>query len=158
MDEATFVGQYADARLAQWWNAAPRLREGMLGLLAVLHQTPLAQLDQFTVGEHTGQPDEWPGERLVFAIRNNRAARGRASPDSFRLSIPLKLQGPLVFAFVSGIGPNPQPGPERQALIAPAFIAAVGQRQQAINHSVLDAIENRKPDQRDALWPIEYAL
>ena len=48
--------------------------------------------------------------------------------------------------------------PERQALIAPAFIAAVGQRQQAINHSVLDAIENRKPGQRDAIWPIEYAL
>lgn len=90
MDEATFLNCYADQTLRTWWmEATPCLQGQMLTLLTGLHATPLAQLDQFTVGLHTQQPDGWEGPRLVFAVRNNKAANGKATRNTICLSLAL---------------------------------------------------------------------
>ena len=87
MNETDFLESYADTRLKMWWETStPALRDQMLELITKLNKTPLAQLDQFTVGLHTNQPDDWQGSRLVFAINNNL----NATKESFCLSLALR--------------------------------------------------------------------
>lgn len=137
MDEQTFLGQYADGRLQEWWHSAqPFLRAEMVALVTGLHATPLAQLDQFTVGLHTGQPDGWDGARLVFAIRNNTVPNGHATTGTFCLSVPLNARPRIAVTVRRELGSDQETRDDRQALGARDFLNGLHQRQAAIRQIV----------------------
>jgi len=91
MDERSFLEEYADDRLLAFWRTRDiysRTNGEFLALLNALYQTPLWQLDQYTVGNYTGQADGLNDEpRLVFAIKNLGASD--ACDHSMVICIPL---------------------------------------------------------------------
>jgi hypothetical protein len=162
MDEAKFLGVYADSRLTEWWNAAaPPSRAEMLALLTGMHATPLTQLDQFTVGLHTGQPDGWEGPRLVFAIRNNVLPSSKATRHTFCVSVALTPQA-IAISVIPELDPDHQQGNQRQALSPNQSIACFHERKLALRKAVDRAIEQRRVNGRTApraaRWPSEYQL
>jgi hypothetical protein len=159
MDEATFLKHYADDELKKWWkSASPAIQEQMLGLLTGLHATPLSQLDQFTVGLHTHQPDGWTGSRLVFAIRNNKAANGQATGNTICLSLALNTAG--ITASVNYRLNLHQPGKTRVAH-ANELLPLLQAHLQRLQDTVDDVVQHRKVNgracpQRAARMPFEY--
>ena len=92
MDEEEFINGYADERLLNFWGQArPEATIQLLGLINVLHNTVYCRLDQYTVNEHTDQPDGWGGPRLIFGIKGKDAERG--FPNTNRFSIGLNPKG-----------------------------------------------------------------
>lgn len=91
MSEEVFLNEYADDRLLKFWQVRDFFNEtnrDFLALLNALYQTPLWQLDQYTVGNYSGQADGLDREpRLVFAIKNLGA--GDACDHSMVICIPL---------------------------------------------------------------------
>lgn len=80
MNEAEFKDGYADARLLNFWKEAKTKEETtaekqLLDLIDALHNTVYCRLDQYTVEEHTDQPDGWGGSRLIFGIKNTTNGR-----------------------------------------------------------------------------------
>lgn len=155
MNEQIFLHEYADARLRDWWQeSAPRLRGEMLELIAKLNQTPLAQLDQFTVGEHTDQSDGWLGARLVFAIKN----RVRATKKSFCLSLALNPE--MITASICH-ELNPLPGGGRWGATVEELLKWLeGLEEQPLRAVVDQRLELRRVNgqltQRPARRPCDY--
>ena len=127
----------------------------MLELITKLNKTPLAQLDQFTVGLHTGQPDGWEGPRLVFAIKNNV----KATKKSFCLSLALRPE--VITASVSpelkSIGRS---GARWSASVKEILEWLEGLNQQIFQNVVDQKLELRRvdgrPTQRCARRPRDY--
>lgn len=96
MNEAEFKDGYADARLLNFWKEAKTKEETtaekqLLDLIDALHNTVYCRLDQYTVEEHTDQPDGWGGSRLIFGIKNT--TNGRSEKNSNKFSIGLNPKG-----------------------------------------------------------------
>lgn len=146
MDEVTFLNHYADDELKKWWKtASPAIREKMLDLLTGLHATPLSQLDQFTVLQHSNQPDGWAGSRLVFAIRNNLAANGQATGNTICLSLALNPAG--ITASLNYQLNLHTPG-EIRAAHANEILPLLQAHHQRLQDTVDDIVQHRKENRR----------
>jgi hypothetical protein len=155
MDEENFLNHYADDELESWWKAAsPAIQEQMLDLLTGLHATPLSQLDQFTVVLHANQPDRWRGSRLVFAIRNNLDANGRATANTICLSLALNPK--RVTASVNYHLNLHQPGEPRVAH-GNELLQLLYSHHDRLQDTVDDIVQLRVPLKRVARMPFEYA-
>jgi hypothetical protein len=154
MDEEFFLNHYADEKLREWWRMAPCLQDQMLELLTALHATPLAQLDQFTVGLHTNQPDGWRGPRLVFAVRNNTAPNGRATRNTICLSLalnPAEITASVNYRL--DLHDNGQP----RATDATGLLPLLEQHQLRVQATVNMVVLHRQDGgQRAARMPCEY--
>ena len=156
MDEEYFLKHYADDELKTWWDAASlAIRKQILDLLTGLHATPLSQLDQFTVLQHSNQPDGWSGSRLVFAIRNNLAANGIATGNTICLSLALNPAG--ITASVNYQLNLHQPG-EIRAATANELLRLLQPHHQLLQVTVDDLVQRRAPPHRVARMPYEYEL
>lgn len=157
MNEQIFLHEYADARLSDWWKeSTPRLRGEMLELIVKLNETPLAQLDQFTVGLHTGQPDGWEGARLVFAINNNV----NATKNSLCLSLALNPET-ITASICHELNPIGRPGGERWSASVEELLEWLeGLEEKQIRALVDQKLEmrrvNGRPKQRSARRPYDY--
>ena len=157
MNEQIFLKEYADTRLSDWWEKSERrLRGEMLELIAKLNQTPLAQLDQFTVGEHTDQSDGWLGARLVFAIKN----RVRATKKSFCLSLALNPEM-ITASICHELNPIGRSGGGRWSASVEELLEWLeGLEEQQLRTLVDQKLEmrrvNGRPKQRSARRPRDY--
>jgi hypothetical protein len=144
VDQATFLNHYADEQLKSWWNAvSPEKQEQMLALLAELHASPLSRLDQFTVGLHTNQPDGWTGPRLVFAIRNNLAANGRATRNTICVSLALNPAGIIV-----GVNLGLNPDDQRMTADANALSRILEEHHHHLQDTVDAVVQYRRVNRR----------
>ena len=160
MDEATFLNQYADARLMTWWHASePGVRAHMLALITGLHATPLAQLDQYTVGLYTAQPDRWGGPRLVFAIKNITNQAGRAVSSTVSLSLALNPMG-VTCSGVGSLHPNPELRQNNWTVDTNALPDFLNQQQNILADWVEAMVPFRKVNgrlqDRESHWPADY--
>jgi hypothetical protein len=157
---AALSAQYADSRLAEFWGqAAPAVREQLRVVLTGMNETSLAQLDQFTVGLHTSQPDGWTGARIVVAIRNNTAQNGQASPHSYCLSVALNPLG-ITASVCPELRPIGQADGQRFALAADEILPFLQGCRQRLQHAVDVRMQmrkvNRRRCQRLARRPCDY--
>jgi hypothetical protein len=162
MDQETFLNEYADSRLIDWWDAAaPPVRAVMLDILTGLHATALTEMDQFTVGLHTGQPDGWRGARLIFGLRNNVHTGSRATPNTRRVSVPLDPLS-LVVTIAPQLDVHQEHGPHGFVLGTEQGVAWLNAHHQELQQAVDAAIHQRRVngqlEARVRRWPSEYEL
>lgn len=70
MNEQYFLESYANQSLIDWYKSQDLdVKNDFLDFLTALHNSPLGQLDQYTVESYSETPDKKDGLRVVFAVK-----------------------------------------------------------------------------------------